>query len=96
MKTILVVDDEVGLREILREEMEGAGFGVLEAENGTKAFEIASNNPVDLVITDIRMGGGNGIELLDRLKTLDAVKPVILMVTGFSISCVAPRGCVIR
>lgn len=82
-KTLLLVDDEPDLREILRLEFEGAGWHVLEAENGKRAFDIFLENSIDAVITDVRMPGGNGIQLLENIKSRNKKIPV-LVVTGFT------------
>lgn len=86
-KTILITDDEADIRELIRSEMEAAGAKVLEAENGTVALETVRRNQVDLLIADIRMPGGNGIELLTALfesKAQGATVPALVVVTGFS------------
>lgn len=81
--TILVVDDEAILREILRYEFEKAGFDVIEAGSGTEAWQLFDSNPTDIVVTDIRMPHGDGLELLGRIKNKDKNTRVIL-VTGYS------------
>ncbi len=83
-KTILVVDDEAELREILREEFEFLGCRVLESENGTRALELLDKESVNAVISDVRMGGGNGITLLTKIRQRDPEVPVVLLVTGFA------------
>lgn len=81
---ILVVDDEPELREILREEFEYFGYAVVEAENGTRALEILEQNPVDLVVSDIRMPGGNGFDLLNQVLARDGQKPPVILVSAFA------------
>lgn len=81
---ILVVDDEAHIREILESEFQAEGAKVYTAENGTQGFEAAKNNPVDIIISDIRMPGGSGIELLDKIKAENVYSPVVLFMTGFS------------
>ena len=83
-KTILVVEDEFDLREILINELENQHAIVLSAESGREANQIFKTRAVDLVITDIRMAGGSGIELLDQIKTNTPEKTHVVMVTGFS------------
>ena len=83
-KTILVVDDEPDLREIMTEEFECAGANVLTAENGTVAFEMIKTQNPDAVVSDVRMPGGDGFELLANAKKLASERPVILLITGFS------------
>ena len=55
------------------------GYQVVTAGSGPEAMEIVRNTPVDTVLTDIKMPGMSGIDLLDNLKTLDSDLPVILM-----------------
>ncbi len=83
-KTILVVDDEILLREILRDEFEDAGFAVIEAENGRKAFDLIGQHKIALVVSDVRMPGGDGLELLDRVVAMGAGRPPLILVSGFS------------
>lgn len=82
-KTILVVDDEPELRNIIALDLEGRGYRTLRASNGRDAFEAVGSRGVDLIISDVRMPGGDGLELLDRVKTCDPMLPVFL-VTAFT------------
>lgn len=79
--TILLVDDEPNLRELLADELGVLGYGVLEADSGARALAALERGPVDLVISDIRMPGMNGIELCRRIKAdaRFALLPVILL-----------------
>jgi two-component system response regulator (stage 0 sporulation protein F) len=63
MATILVIDDEAPLRALLRTVLEQAGHKVIEAPNGRLGLEAYRQHPVDLVITDIRMPGMDGLDL---------------------------------
>jgi CheY-like chemotaxis protein/Tfp pilus assembly protein PilZ len=83
-KKILVVDDEPLLRELIREELESLGANALEAEGGNSALALAQRNPLDLVISDIKMPNGDGITLLKNLSQLAVRKPVVLLMTGFA------------
>lgn len=88
--TLLVVDDEPDLRELLKDEFEMQGSRVLEAESGEAALSQLRKHRVDAVISDVRMPGGSGMELLRRfvreLPTLpNAGKmPVFILLTGFA------------
>ncbi len=82
--SILVVDDEPDLAELLAFEFELLGANVKNAANGREAFEWIKKNPVDVVISDIRMPGGDGVELLDNLKQMNQHKPVLIFMTGFA------------
>ena len=79
MRTILVVDDEpnylIVLSEILREE----GFEVFTAESGNEGLPIVRDSDLDLVISDMKMPGMDGIQLLENIKKIDRQLPVILI-----------------
>ena len=81
--TILVVEDEDGLRLLMREVLEAAGFRVCEADEGFQALSVLlQGRPVDLVLTDIRMPRMDGCELAAHMAAL-ALKVPILFVTGY-------------
>ncbi|MBN1636504.1 MAG: sigma-54-dependent Fis family transcriptional regulator [Deltaproteobacteria bacterium] len=82
-KTILVVDDEIGIRQSLQRILEKEGYHVLTASNGEEAFKVIRQNHIDLVVSDIRMAGMDGLELL---KVSKSVSPCIefIMITGFA------------
>ena len=68
MTRILVVDDEEDVRISLRVALEGAGYDIMEAENGLKADKILAENSFDLIITDIIMPDKEGFELIRDIK----------------------------
>jgi len=80
-KTILLVDDEAGIRKVLSIALEDSGYAVHTAENGREALEIFSKIAPPIVLTDIKMPDMDGIELLRRLKELNPETEVI-MFTG--------------
>ncbi len=65
---ILIVDDEKIIRLVLREKLRSQGHVCLEAGEGTEAMKALRENPIDLVILDIKMPGRSGIELLPEIK----------------------------
>ena len=83
-KKILIVDDEVDLREIVASELEFAGATIFQAENVSHAQEILNHQKVDLIVSDIRMPGGTGIDLLKFIKSKDVESPPIILITGFA------------
>lgn len=93
-KRILIVDDEVDLREILQFNLENEGYYVETAASGEEALEKLAN-PFDLVLLDIMMGGISGLKTADKIrKDLELATPIIFltakvtendMLTGFSI-----------
>ncbi|MGB6067372.1 MAG: sigma-54 dependent transcriptional regulator [Desulfomonilaceae bacterium] len=79
MSTVLVVDDEKNYLVVLEDLLEDEGYSVLTASSGAEALELIAQAPVDTVLSDIKMPGISGIELLDRILALDPDLPVILM-----------------
>jgi DNA-binding response OmpR family regulator len=82
-KFILVVDDEADIRNLIREELEDNGAKVIEAENGELAFEVFEKGGVDAIISDIRMPGGDGVDLVKKVKAMNDQVPIYL-ITGFA------------
>ena len=82
LKKILVVDDEASMRELLSIMLRKEGFEVAVAESRARAAEVLAKGPVDMVITDIRLPDGDGIEILRHVK---AVLPeiVVIMMTAY-------------
>ena len=80
-KTILLVDDEADLREVLDISLSDTGYKVFTAENGTQALNILNDNDIPVVVTDIKMPGIDGIELLRKIKSKNPEAEVI-MLTG--------------
>ncbi len=83
MNTILIVDDEKSMREFLKILLVKEGYKVITAQDGDRALELIQKSPVDLVVSDIRMPGISGLELLARIKDHDEDVPVI-MITAFA------------
>lgn len=77
--TILIVEDEKNLREGLREALQSPGFRVITAENGFQAEEIVREGAVDLVISDLKMPGMSGLELLRQVHSFSPSTPFIMM-----------------
>lgn len=76
-KTILVIDDDASIREMLQSMLEESGFNVILKENGAQGFTAFQNNHVDLIITDIIMPGQEGIETIQAVRQVDASIPII-------------------
>jgi PAS domain S-box-containing protein len=84
-ETILLVEDEPGIRELSRAFLENLGYAVLEARSGAEALRVAAERPenIDLLITDVIMPGMRGTELVSRLKeTWPELK--VLYISGFA------------
>ncbi len=80
--SILVVDDELLIRDLLYDFFSSQGWSIAVAENGVKALEVMKNRQVDVVLTDIKMPEMDGLELTSELKRSHPDTPVVLM-TGF-------------
>ena len=80
-RTILIVDDEPDIREVLGISLMDMGYRILEAENATQAFDVFAQEGPQIVVTDIKMPGGDGIELLRKIKHENPETEVI-MITG--------------
>jgi len=80
--TILVVDDDSGIREIIGMTLERMGANTLEADSAETAITVLQENPVDVVISDIRMQGKSGLDLLSRCHVQGIDVPFIFL-TGY-------------
>jgi two-component system response regulator PilR (NtrC family) len=80
---ILIVDDEPSMREMLRIALRRDGYEVVLAENGRQAIEQLQRQPVDLLLSDIRMPDMSGVEVLRTAKDLNK-DVVAFMMTAFA------------
>jgi len=78
-KQILVVDDELNLRRVLRAQLERDGYDVHTAEDGEQALSLLREHHIDLVITDLRMPKVDGMELLRRIAATEEAPPVVMI-----------------
>jgi uncharacterized protein (TIGR02266 family) len=83
-KNILLVDDEPDFRDALASAFKRRGYQVMVASTGKEAFEMIQANSIDVVISDIRMPDGNGVELLDRIRKERIDTPIVLLMSGYS------------
>ena len=79
MKRVLVVDDERRARRVLQIMLEQNGLESVAADSGEEALQLFQQERIDLVLTDLRMPGMSGLDLLRQLRSLDPELPVILM-----------------
>jgi DNA-binding NtrC family response regulator len=77
--TVLVVDDEAGNATSLRKIFEREGMRVFTAESAREALDVARRHKVEVVLTDLMMPGGTGVELLKALKEVSPDTEVVLM-----------------
>jgi len=79
MKKILIVDDELNMRLVLSATLKKEGFEVSSASNGREALQILQSNKIAVVITDLKMPGIDGMELLSRISGTYPEIPVIMI-----------------
>jgi len=79
METILIVDDEKNYLLVLEALLVDAGYEVITCDNAREALEVTTSHDLDLVITDMRMPGVDGMEFLAQLRGLQPEIPVIMM-----------------
>jgi DNA-binding NtrC family response regulator len=83
---VLVVDDDAAAGEVLHEALGLRGFDVLLASSSAQAIERLAHHPVEVVLTDLRMPGGTGIELAEHLARSQRGLPVIVITAFGSIA----------
>jgi two-component system, cell cycle sensor histidine kinase and response regulator CckA len=92
-ETVLLVEDESGVRELAREYLETSGYKVIQASNGHEALELAAmyQEPIQLLMTDVVMPGISGRELADRISL---IRPdiKILYMSGYTEQAVVHHG----
>jgi two-component system, NtrC family, response regulator HydG len=84
-REILLVDDEAGVRYILRRMLTENGYGVFEAKDGAEALELvrAASERLDLVVSDVAMPRVNGVQLLQTL-TVEAPELPCILISGYT------------
>lgn len=79
MGNILIIDDEKNYLIILEDLLSEEGHHVLTAESGPLGLELVKDSDLDVVLTDMKMPGMDGIEVLEKIRMIDADLPVIMM-----------------
>lgn len=79
MKTVLIVDDQPGIRLLLEEVFKKEAYETKSAKNGGEALQIIEQKAPDCVLLDMKMPGIDGIEVLERIKKGWPDIPVIMM-----------------
>jgi DNA-binding NtrC family response regulator len=80
---VLVVDDDLGVREALSTFLEIEDLKTVEAKNGVEALEmLKTNKDIKFVISDIRMPNGDGIFLVNEIRKIDPVLPFVVLISG--------------
>lgn len=81
---ILAVDDEPVLLEIIAELFRTFQYQIDTAPSGNQAWELLQKSDYHLVLSDIRMADGDGLELVKKIRKNNAVKPSVLLISGFA------------
>ncbi|MBN1474037.1 MAG: sigma-54-dependent Fis family transcriptional regulator [Syntrophaceae bacterium] len=84
-QSILVVDDDLAHRTMLKKLLGGWGYKVSDADDGSVAIEMVKQKSFDLILMDIRMLNVSGIEALEQIKTINPEIPVIIMTAYASV-----------
>ncbi|MDH5575922.1 MAG: response regulator, partial [Nitrospirota bacterium] len=79
---ILLVEDEVDVRDSIKAQLEGEGHQVVATESGSEALALAESSQFDIVLTDVMIPDINGIELVQRINQLPN-HPVTIVMTGY-------------
>src|SRR4029434_2799910 len=83
---ILVIDDEVAIRDSLKITLEYEGYEFVGAATGQEGLALAEREAPDLVLLDVKMPGMDGIEVLERLRNMNDQLPIIVVSGHGSIS----------
>ena len=78
-KNILLIEDDLALRETTAAFLESEGFEVAKAENGPAGFELAGRARIDLILTDLVLPGLNGLEICRKLREQGIDTPIIIL-----------------
>ncbi len=83
--SILIVDDDQNVLEVLEARLQSAGFCIFRAENGRDALRILEDHRIDLMISDMKMPGMSGMEVLGKARSLQPGLPIIFLTAYGSI-----------
>lgn len=81
-KRILVVDDDESLRRVMQVQLQQSGYDAAAAASGAEALERLASVPVDLVLTDLKMPGMSGLDLLKRVRA-EYPEVIVVLITAF-------------
>jgi two-component system chemotaxis response regulator CheY len=82
-QTILVIDDSASLRQVVAMTLKGAGYDVIQAEDGRAALALLDGRKIGMAVCDVNMPNMNGIEFVKAAKQLPAYKfmPILMLTT---------------
>jgi DNA-binding response OmpR family regulator len=84
MKSILIVDDEPLLAEVLKDELESAGYHTVCAASANEALAEIARGTIDLVLSDVRMPFVSGVELLTSIRARWPERPYVILMSGLT------------
>src|SRR6202451_1533985 len=79
MPTILIVEDEAKMRRLLELNLGDDGFATVSAGDAETGLKLLREHPIDLILTDLKLPGMNGLEFLQTIKRQNAILPVVVM-----------------
>ncbi len=79
MARIMIIEDDEEMRSLLKDFFEEEGFETDSVTNGADALKVLSRDPFDLVITDVRMPGLSGLDILPKVRGLKPETPIIVV-----------------
>jgi two-component system alkaline phosphatase synthesis response regulator PhoP len=84
-KRVLVVDDEIHIVHVVAIKLRNNGYEVISADNGAEAFELATRDKPDIIVTDFQMPVMTGLELVTKLRQHEETKDIpVIMLTARS------------
>jgi len=79
MQTILLIDDNTDFRFVFQRKFAGLGYNALVAPDGVQGFQLAVDNPVDLILLDLNMPNRNGLETLRLIRSRPLTVKVVIL-----------------
>ena len=80
--SVLIIDDDESLRRVTQVQLEQAGYDVSVAADGRQGLELLQRSPYDLVITDFKMPGLSGLDVLKQVRA-ECPETLVVLVTAF-------------
>jgi len=83
MQSILIVDDDLNLCTVLKEELEEVGYNSNYVNSGYEALDFLKNNPVDLILLDLKMPAMDGFDVLKAIEQ-NQIKAKVIVLTAYA------------
>ena len=83
MQSILIVDDDINLCAVLKEELEEVGYNSNFVNSGFEAMDFLKNNPVDLILLDLKMPAMDGFDVLKAIEQ-NQIKAKVIVLTAYA------------